>query len=174
MNIDHPCALGTDFHSVFGIPITNFQALGTHNGVVYILNHRIELIKRFRPHSATIYDIKIEVAEQFIATASMDGKISIVQLAGGNDVFILDLKRPMMAVAMEPLYHKHPNKRLFISGGLAGNLTLHEKGWLGNKETILHSDEGSIWSAEWKNNLVVWANDTVGFLSALLFLLVIL
>lgn len=135
-------------------------ALGTHNGVVYILNHRIELIKRFRPHSATIYDIKIEVAEQFIATASMDGKISIVQLAGGNDVFILDLKRPMMAVAMEPLYHKHPNKRLFISGGLAGNLTLHEKGWLGNKETILHSDEGSIWSAEWKNNLVVWANDT--------------
>ncbi|PLW31539.1 hypothetical protein PCANC_17130 [Puccinia coronata f. sp. avenae] len=134
--------------------------LGTHNGVVYILNHRIELIKRFRPHSATIYDIKIEVAEQFVATASMDGKISIVQLAGGNDVFILDLKRPMMAVAMEPLYHKHPNKRQFISGGLAGNLTLHEKGWLGNKETILHSDEGSIWSVEWKNNLVVWANDT--------------
>ncbi|WAR58259.1 hypothetical protein PtB15_5B492 [Puccinia triticina] len=134
--------------------------LGTHNGVVYILNHRIELIKRFRPHSATIYDIKIEVAEQFVATASMDGKISIVQLAGGNDVFILDLKRPMMAVAMEPLYHKHPNKRQFISGGLAGNLTLHEKGWLGNKETVLHSNEGSIWSAEWKNNLVVWANDT--------------
>ncbi|KAH9468700.1 hypothetical protein Pst134EA_009234 [Puccinia striiformis f. sp. tritici] len=134
--------------------------IGTHNGVVYILNHRIELIKRFRPHSATIYDIKIEVAEQFVATASMDGKISIVQIANGNDVFILDLKRPMMAVAMEPLYHKHPNKRQFISGGLAGNLTLHEKGWLGNKETILHSDEGSIWSAEWKNNLVVWANDT--------------
>ncbi|KAA1109715.1 Vacuolar protein sorting-associated protein 41 [Puccinia graminis f. sp. tritici] len=134
--------------------------LGTHNGVVYILNHRIELIKRFRPHSATIYDIKIEVSEQFVATASMDGKISIVQLSGGNDVFILDLKRPMMAVAMEPLYHKHPNKRQFISGGLAGNLTLHEKGWLGNKETVLHSNEGSIWSAEWKNNLVVWANDT--------------
>jgi WD40 repeat protein len=141
--------------------------------VVYILNHRIELIKRFRPHSATIYDIKIEVAEQFVATASMDGKISIVQLAGGNDVFILDLKRPMMAVAMEPLYHKHPNKRQFISGGLAGNLTLHEKGWLGNKETILHSDEGSIWSVEWKNNLVVWANDTVGLTFLLAFITIL-
>lgn len=128
--------------------------------MVYILNHRIEVIKRFRPHSATIHDIRIEISEQFVATASIDGKISVVQLTGGGDVFILDLKRPMMTVVMEPLFHKHSNKRQFISGGLAGNLTLHEKGWLGNKETILHSGEGPIRSAEWKNNLVAWSNDT--------------
>ncbi|MBW0462781.1 hypothetical protein O181_002496 [Austropuccinia psidii MF-1] len=135
-------------------------AIGTHSGVVYIVNHRIELIKRFRPHSATIHDIKFEGAEQFIAAASMDGKISVVQIIGGNDVFILDLKRPMMAIAMDPLFHKHPNKRQLVSGGLAGNLTLHEKGWLGNKETVLHSGEGPIWSVEWKSNYVAWANDT--------------
>lgn len=134
-------------------------AIGTHNGVVYVFNHKTELIKRFRPHSATIHEIKLEASDQFFATASMDGKISIVQLSGGNDVYILDLKRPMRSISLEPMYHKHPNKRQFISAGLAGNLILHEKGWLGNKETVLHSGEGPIWSTDWKSNLVVWAND---------------
>ncbi|KAG0140920.1 hypothetical protein CROQUDRAFT_52527 [Cronartium quercuum f. sp. fusiforme G11] len=134
-------------------------AIGTQNGVVYILNHRSEILKRFRPHAAFIHDIKLDTSDQFVATASMDGKISILQLVGGNDVFIQDLKRPMRSIALEPLYHKHPNKRHYVSGGLAGNLILHEKGWLGNKETILHSGEGPIWSADWKLNYVVWAND---------------
>lgn len=91
----------------------------------------------------------------------MDGKISIIQISGGTDVFILDLKRPMRSIALEPLYHKHPNKRHFVSGGLAGNLILHEKGWLGNKETVLHSGEGAIWSIHWHQHHLIWANDAV-------------
>lgn len=43
---------------------------------------------------------------------------------------------------------------------MAGNLTLHEKGWLGPKDVVLHSGEGPIWSAQWRRNYIAWANDS--------------
>lgn len=38
---------------------------------------------------------------------------------------------------------------------------MYEKGWLGHKETVLHSGEGPIWAIEWRGNLIAWANDEV-------------
>ncbi len=73
---------------------------------------------------------------------------------------VYDAKRPMRCVALEPGYAKR-STRQFVSGGMSGNLVLHEKGWLGNKETTLHSGEGPIWAVEWRHNLIAWANDAV-------------
>lgn len=36
---------------------------------------------------------------------------------------------------------------------------MHEKGWLGHKETTIHSNEGPIWAIQWQGNLIAWAND---------------
>jgi len=49
----------------------------------------------------------------------------------------------------------------FVSGGLAGNLILSDKGWFGQKqEKILqHSGEGPIYAASWKGSLIAYAND---------------
>ena len=33
------------------------------------------------------------------------------------------------------------------------------QGWLGNRDTILHSGEGAISIARWAGKLVAWAND---------------
>ncbi len=38
---------------------------------------------------------------------------------------------------------------------------MHEKGWLGHKEQMLHSGEGPIYAIQWRNNLIAWANDLV-------------
>ncbi len=38
---------------------------------------------------------------------------------------------------------------------------MHEKGWLGHKETVLHRDEGPIWQVRWRGRLIAWANDLV-------------
>lgn len=38
---------------------------------------------------------------------------------------------------------------------------MHEKGWLGHKETLLHSGEGPIWQVRWRGRLIAWANDLV-------------
>jgi vacuolar protein sorting-associated protein 41 len=61
---------------------------------------------------------------------------------------------------MEPGFAKR-STRAFVCGGMAGNLVLHEKGWLGHKETVLHSGEGPIWQVRWRERLIAWANDLV-------------
>lgn len=33
------------------------------------------------------------------------------------------------------------------------------QGWLGSKDTILHSGEGTIQDIKWSGNLIAWAND---------------
>ncbi|KAL0950416.1 hypothetical protein HGRIS_010371 [Hohenbuehelia grisea] len=68
------------------------------------------------------------------------------------------MKRPMRTVALEPNFAKS-GSRAFVCGGLAGNLVMHEKGWLGHKETTLHSGEGPIWQVRWRGRLIAWAND---------------
>ena len=76
------------------------------------------------------------------------------------ETHVFNLKRPVRTVALEPNFAKSSTRSL-ISGGMAGNLILHEKGWLGYKETVLHSGEGPIWQVRWRENLVAWANDLV-------------
>jgi hypothetical protein len=66
----------------------------------------------------------------------------------------------MRTVALEPNFGRR-NTRAIVYGGLAGNLVIQEKGWLGHKETLLHSGEGPIWQARWRGRLIAWANDMV-------------
>ena len=82
------------------------------------------------------------------------------------ETHVFNLKRPVRTVALEPNFAKSSTRSL-ISGGMAGNLILHEKGWLGYKETVLHSGEGPIWQVRWRDNLIAWANDLVRFLPGL-------
>jgi hypothetical protein len=77
-----------------------------------------------------------------------------------TESYAFDYKRPMRAIALEPGFAKKTT-RAFVCGGMAGNLILQEKGWLGYKEQILHSGEGPIWAIEWRGNLIAWANDAV-------------
>ena len=74
--------------------------------------------------------------------------------------YAFDYKRPMQAVALEPGFAKKAS-RTFVCGGMAGNLIMQEKGWLGYKEQIIHSGEGPIWAIEWRGELIAWANDLV-------------
>ena len=79
------------------------------------------------------------------------------------------MKRPMRTLALEPNFAKR-GSRAVICGGMAGNLVMHEKGWLGHKETTLHSGEGPIWQVRWRGRLIAWANDLVCHCSPSIFL----
>lgn len=85
------------------------------------------------------------------------GKVIIYHIAT-NDAQAFDLGRPLRCLSLEPMYASR-STRQFVSGGMAGNLTLHEKGWLGPKDVVLHSGEGPIWSTQWRRNYIAWAND---------------
>lgn len=54
------------------------QALGTHAGIVHILDLAGKRIKSFKPHGASVCDVTMDSAAEFVATASMDGKYSLL------------------------------------------------------------------------------------------------
>lgn len=92
-------------------------------------------------------------------TSCCTGKVAVQSLTT-SEHYVFDLKRPMRSVTLEPNFGKRSTRQL-VSGGMAGSLILHEKGWLGHKEVVLHSGEGPIWATEWRGTLIAWANDAV-------------
>ncbi|TFK69442.1 vacuolar assembling protein VPS41 [Pluteus cervinus] len=140
------------------ITIANsLMALGTHSGIVHILDLTGKRIKSYKPHLASVTDIGLDVTGDFVATSSMDGQVVIHSLST-PEAYAFDVKRPMKTVAMEPNFAKK-GTRSFVSGGMSGDLILREKGWLGHKDTILHSGEGPIYQTRWKGRLIAWSND---------------
>ncbi|KAF9458458.1 hypothetical protein BDZ94DRAFT_1270495 [Collybia nuda] len=133
------------------------MALGTHGGIVHILDLTGKRVKSYKPHLASIVDISMDVTGDFVATASIDGQVVIHSLSTPES-YSFDMKRPMRTVALEPNFAKR-GTRAFVCGGLAESLILREKGWLGHKETTLHSGEGPIWQVRWRGRLIAWAND---------------
>ncbi|KAG6848459.1 hypothetical protein H0H93_016808, partial [Arthromyces matolae] len=137
--------------------VNKLMALGTHGGIVHILDLSGKRIKSFKPHLASVIDIAMDETGDFVATASMDGQVSVRSLST-TEKSSFDLKRPMRSIALEPNFAKRTT-RSFVCGGLAGNLILYEKGWLGYKDTVLHSSEGPIWQVRWRGRLIAWSND---------------
>jgi hypothetical protein len=122
-----------------------------------VLDHTGRQEKRFQPHFASVLQVDVDATSDYVASASLDGKVFVACLST-DERFSLDLGRPVRCVALEPDYAKRKVRQL-VTGGMAGILTLHEKGWLGQKDTALHSGEGPIWAIAWRGNLIAWAND---------------
>ncbi|KAH9076989.1 hypothetical protein EDB83DRAFT_2504290 [Lactarius deliciosus] len=136
---------------------TKFLALGSHSGFVHILDLTGQRIKTFKPHAASVIDVCFDNTAEFIGTASMDGQVFIHSISG-TESYTFDMKRPLRSLALEPNFAKR-GSRAVVCGGMAGTLVLHEKGWLGHKETLLHLGEGPIWHIRWRGTLIAWAND---------------
>ncbi|KAG2030660.1 hypothetical protein BDR03DRAFT_177621 [Suillus americanus] len=135
----------------------NLLALGTHNGIVHIVDLTGKRIKSYKPHQASVSDTEFDSTSDFVATASIDGQV-VIQSLSTHESYMFDMKRPIRTVALEPNFAKK-STRSFVCGGMAGTLVLREKGWLGHKETVLHSGEGPVWHVRWRERLIAWAND---------------
>jgi hypothetical protein len=98
----------------------------------------------------------------------MDGVVSISALppihpttssspttSTSNESYTLQTNRPARTLSL-PQTFSTTSSRPYITGGMAGVLTLHEKGWgvgwtggPGHRKTVVHSGEGPIWSVRW-------------------------
>ncbi|QDZ18206.1 vacuolar protein sorting-associated protein 41 [Chloropicon primus] len=133
-------------------------AIGTHMGQIFCfdpLGH-IE-VKKFSSHTATVNEICTDEHCEYLGSCSDDGTVVIVGLYS-DEKFKQEYRRPVKTVALDPKY-RAKKSRQFVSGGLAGQLVLNTKGWLGNKDYALHSGEGTIHAARWTGSLIAWAND---------------
>jgi vacuolar protein sorting-associated protein 41 len=118
------------------------QALGTHAGIIHILDLTGKRIKSYKPHLASVVDISLDATADFVATASIDGGYffillflllsdftslgQVVHSLSTPESYSFDMKRPMRTVAMDgtefcETWHK---------SGLSGALVMREKGWL--------------------------------------------
>ncbi|KAJ3144786.1 Vacuolar protein sorting-associated protein 41 [Geranomyces variabilis] len=134
-----------------------FLALGTHWGVVHILDLIGTDVKRFQCHSATVTALSIDTNGEYVASASDDGKVVINSLYS-SEVQLVNYKRPVKAVSLEPDYSKKTTRQ-FVSGGMAEILTMTGKGWFGNKDVTISSGEGPIYTVQWRGNFIAWANE---------------
>ncbi|TFK29012.1 hypothetical protein FA15DRAFT_678099 [Coprinopsis marcescibilis] len=167
-----PELLKKDSASAIATSGNRLIALGTHAGIVHIMDVSGKRLKSYKPHLASIVDIEFDETGEWIATASIDGQVFVRSIgltpgSSSNEHYSFDLKRPMRAIAMEPQFASKRGSRAFVCGGLAGNLILYEKGWIGHRETTISTGEGPIWSVRWigighggSNGLIAWANDT--------------
>mmetsp|Transcript_11548 Transcript_11548/g.42238 ORF Transcript_11548/g.42238 Transcript_11548/m.42238 type:complete len:1091 (-) Transcript_11548:113-3385(-) len=132
-------------------------ALGTHDGAVYVLDFDGNEVKHFSGHSATVNEISFDREGEFIASCSDDGSVVIAGLYS-EEVSHFSYKRPLKAVALEPGYARKTSKQ-FVCGGLAGELVINAKRWLGHQEHVIHKGEGAIHAIQWRGSLIAWAND---------------
>ncbi|KAG1220949.1 hypothetical protein G6F35_006336 [Rhizopus arrhizus] len=135
-----------------------FMALGTHWGAIHILDFEGNLIKSFKTHLATVNAISIDKSDEYLASASDDGKVFIYALYT-SEIQEFNYKRPIKSVSLDP-YYARKSTRQFVSGGMAEQLVMSEKGWFGQKDSVLHANEGPIYAIQWRNHFIAWANDT--------------
>ena len=158
--------------------------MGTHWGIVHILDLNGNDVKRFECHSATVNELSIDSNGEYIASASDDGcmhfenshdrlicffsfffffflgKIVINSLYSSEQIN-QKYRRPMKAIALEPDYSRKTTRH-FVLGGTSEELMMSGKGWFGgNKDVIIHSGEGPIYTIKWRLNYIAWANEAV-------------
>ncbi|CAN6471406.1 unnamed protein product [Victoria cruziana] len=151
-----PSLLSNDAASAISVA-ERMIALGTHDGAVHILDFQGNQIKEFLAHTATVNDLSFDSDGEYIGSCSNDGTV-VVNGLFTDEILRFEYHRPMKTIALDPEYSRKSSRR-FIAGGLAGNLFLNAKGWLGYRDQILHSGEGPIHAVRWRTSLIAWAND---------------
>ncbi|KAI9591225.1 hypothetical protein BDF19DRAFT_455828 [Syncephalis fuscata] len=135
-----------------------FMIIGTHWGMVHIMDFTGNEVKKYRAHAATVQSLSIDQAGEYVASASDDGHVIVQSLYAEQPPIILNYMRPLKCVAIEPNYARSTARRI-VSGGLAEQLVLYEKGWFSGKNTTLHSNAGPIGAITWRTHLIAWADD---------------
>ncbi|KAK2570430.1 Vacuolar protein sorting-associated protein 41-like protein [Acropora cervicornis] len=137
---------------------TKFLALGTHYGVVHILDHQgnPSSSKQYPSHTTAINQISIDQNGDYVASCSDDGRVVINGLCSSENNIQTSFDSPVKSVALDPEFSKKRTK-MYVTGGT--KLILTERGWFRNKVSVIHEGEGSIRTIKWKSTLIAWAND---------------
>ncbi|KAL9272324.1 Vacuolar protein sorting-associated protein 41-like protein [Drosera capensis] len=151
-----PTLLSSDSASCIAVA-ERMIALGTHGGVVHILDFLGNQVKEFPAHRATVNGLSFDIEAEYIGSCSDDGSVVVSSLFT-DEKRKFEYHRPMKSIALDPEYARKTSKR-FVAGGLAGQLVFYSKKWFGYQDQVLHSGEGPIHAATWRSSLIAWAND---------------
>lgn len=91
-------------------------------------------VKEFSAHASVVNDLSFDLEGEYIGSCSDDGSVVINSLFT-DELMKFEYHRPMKAIALDPDYARKVSRR-FIAGGLAGNLYLNSKKWLGYRDQV--------------------------------------
>lgn len=131
-------------------------AFATHSGLLHLTRPDFTTIRTFKCHRSSILSVTTD--GYYFATGSIDGTVVIGSIEDPQDISGFDFKRPIHAVILDKNY---TSTKTFISGGMAGEVILTQRNWLGNRtDTILEKNNGSIVGIYTIDDVVFWMNDT--------------
>ncbi|CAI4058079.1 hypothetical protein SKDZ_04G3050 [Saccharomyces kudriavzevii ZP591] len=146
-----------------------FFAFGTHSGILHLTTCTFEPIKTIKCHRSSILCINTD--GKHFATGSIDGTVIIGSIDDPQNITQYDFKRPINSVALHSNYQA---SKMFVSGGMAGDVVLSQRNWLGNridivlnkkkKEKIRKDDQfsdarGPIMGIYIMGDLILWMDD---------------
>lgn len=130
-------------------------AFGTHAGVLHLTNTDFTPLQTLKCHRSSI--LSINTNGTFFATASIDGTVAIGQIEDTTNITLFDFKRPVQAVVLDLDYK---STKTFVSGGMAGEVILSQRNWLGNRVDItISKDHGHILGIYTIDDIIFWMND---------------
>eukprot|EP00192_Tetraselmis_astigmatica_P002353 CAMPEP_0117695968 /NCGR_PEP_ID=MMETSP0804-20121206/28429_1 /TAXON_ID=1074897 /ORGANISM="Tetraselmis astigmatica, Strain CCMP880" /LENGTH=974 /DNA_ID=CAMNT_0005510089 /DNA_START=546 /DNA_END=3468 /DNA_ORIENTATION=+ len=132
-------------------------ALGTQQGTVHLLDYNGNLIREFDCHKAAVNELSFDAKSEYIASCSDDGTV-VVHSLYTEESTRLQYARPIKTVALDPNYADRKDRQIACAG-LAGQLMLNSRGWLGPRDVVLHKGEGPIQTLRWSGQLIAWGND---------------
>ena len=135
---------------------SKFLVLGTHWGVVHILDLQGNRVKQFPCHSTTVNEISIDSNGDYVASCSDDGYVVVNGLYATDQNVKVNYDYPVRSLALDPDYG-HRQTGQYVTGG--ENLVFHSKGMFRAKTTVLHGGEGAVRAIRWHKQFIAWAND---------------
>lgn len=134
------------------------KVIGTHMGLVAVLDYSSTTIRQWTNHQATVTDVSVDLSGEYVASCSSDGSV-VVRGMWSDEQVRHEYSRPIMSVAIEPDYAKSEKREIAI-GGKDEKLILITKGWFGlsTKDVVLGEKQGTIYTIRWKHNLIAWAD----------------
>lgn len=134
-----------------------FLVVATHGGYIHICQpDSLTTIRSYRAHSASV--LALSTDGHYVASASMDGRVVVSSITDPTDIVASDFHRPVHTVALDPNYK---SSKIFISGGMAGDVILSEKGWLGNRsDTVIQHSEDPVTAVYWLEGLIICLDES--------------
>lgn len=130
--------------------------VGMHSGLLHIFDLNFDKIATVKCHRSSI--LCIDAIPTHFATGSIDGTIVIGVINDWNHLSILSFNRPIQAVALD---RNFASTKGFVSGGMAGEVTLSQRNWLGNRtDHILSRDHGAIVGIYMLDDILVWMDES--------------
>ncbi|AMD22233.1 HGL107Wp [Eremothecium sinecaudum] len=131
-------------------------AFATHSGLLHLTDPDFNTIRTFKCHRSSI--LSIHTDGEYFATASIDGTVVIGSIDDPSDIIAIDFKRPVHAVVLD---HNYKSSKTFISGGMAGEVIVSQRNWMGSRvESRIDKGKGPILGIYTIDDIIFWMNDS--------------